>query len=309
MQFPVADGHCDFLFGAMEYGYDIRTRIRNQVIHLPHLQAGNVSLQVFACWADKHLKTPPMQQALTMIDRYHTMLEQNPDTLVPFSRQYDPACGKIATLLAVEGGEVCGGSLSALRVLYRLGVRAMTFTWNENNELACAGMDRRDRGLTELGREFLAEMNRLGIACDVSHLSDRGIDDVLALSTRPAFASHSNARALQNSPRCLKDAHIRGIAEQGGVIGVNFYGPQLCDTPQAGIRDIVRHIRHIANIGGVGCCAIGSDFDGMSAYPADLKTSADLPRLCEALLDAGFTEGETERIAYRNLASYLAEFV
>lgn len=309
MRFPVADGHCDFLFGAMEYGYDIRSLRRDQVIHLPHMQAGNVRLQVFACWADKNLRTPPMQQALEMIDRYYAMLERNPDVLTPFSRDFDPNGDRIATVLAVEGGEICGGSLAALRVLYRLGVRAMTFTWNENNELASAGMDKRDRGLTALGREFLAELNRLGIAFDVSHLSDRGVDDALALSTRPIFASHSNARALKNTPRGLKDAHICAIADKGGVVGVNFYGPQLCDAPKARIADVVRHIRHIADVGGVGCCAIGSDFDGMSSYPADLRTSAELPALLDALLDAGFTEPEVERIAYGNLASYLANFV
>ena len=309
MQFPIADGHCDFLFGAMEYGYDIRTHTREQVMNLAHMQDGNVRLQVFACWADKHLKTPPMQQCLEMIDRYRSMLEQNADTLVPFSRGYDPACGKIATVLAVEGGEVCNGSLAALRVLYRLGVRAMTFTWNENNELASAGMDRRDRGLTPLGEEFLAEMSRIGIAFDVSHLSDKGIDDALRLSTRPIFASHSNARAVKDTPRGLSDAHIRAIAEKGGVIGVNFYGPQLCDASHARIADIVRHIRHVTDVGGVGCCAIGSDFDGMSVYPVDLHTSADLPALCEALLADGFSEEDVMRIAYRNLAAYLAEFV
>lgn len=308
MRFPVADGHCDFLFGAMARGYDIRTLQSEQTMHLAHMQAGNVRLQVFACWADKNLKTPPMQQCLEMIDRYDTMLAQNADTLVPFTRDYDPGCGRIATLLSVEGGEVCGGSLAVLRVLYRLGVRAMTFTWNENNELACAGKDRRDRGLTELGKEFLQEMNRLGMALDVSHLSDKGIDDALALSTRPVFASHSNARAIWDTPRGLKDAHIRGIAERGGVVGVNFYSPQLCGARRAGIADVVRHIRHIADAGGVGCCAIGSDFDGMCSYPDGLHTSACLPQLTDALLDAGFTEAETERIAYHNLASYLAQF-
>ncbi len=308
MLYPIADAHCDFLFGAMEYGYDIQMLRRDQVIHLPHLKAGNVCLQVFACWADKHLKTPPLQQCLSMIDCYWRMLDSC-EVLVPFSRDYRPDSGRIATLLTVEGAEVCEGSMAVLRDLYRLGVRAMTFTWNESNELAGAGMDRRRKGLTALGKEFLAEMNRLGIAFDVSHLSDAGIEDALALSTRPIFASHSNARALMDAPRCLKDAYIRAIAEKGGVVGVNFYGPQLTRAASAGIDDIVRHILHIMKVGGEDCCAIGSDFDGMSQYPSDLKNSSDLQNLCRALRQAGLTETQVEKVSYGNLASYLAQFV
>ncbi len=308
MQFHVADAHCDFLFGAMDYGWTIDTQKRNQTITLPNLQKGGVALQFLAAWADTKLRVPPLEQVLIMIDRYHSMLAERPE-LVPLTKDFDPASGKIATVLAVEGAECLGASPSILRDLYRLGVRAMTFTWNSDNELAGAGQGKKRRGLSAAGREILSEMNRLGIAFDVSHLSDAGIEDALALSTQPIFASHSNCRQLMNAPRCLKDEYIRAIAEKGGVVGINFYGPQLTESGHATIRDIVRHIAHAVSVAGVNHVCIGSDFDGMQQYPKDLKNPSDLPALLDALLSEGFTAAEVERIAYRNLRDYIVQFV
>ena len=308
MHFYVADAHCDYLFGAMDYGWTIDTQKRNQTITLENLQKGGVALQFLAAWADTKLRVPPLEQVLIMIDRYHTMLAEHP-VFVPLTKDFDPASGKIAAVLAVEGAEALGASPSILRDLYRLGVRAMTFTWNSDNELAGAAQGRKRRGLSAAGREILSEMNRLGIAFDVSHLSDDGIEDALALSAQPIFASHSNCRQLMNAPRCLKDEYIRAIAEKGGVVGINFYGPQLCESGHATIRDIVRHIAHAASIAGVDHVCIGSDFDGMQQYPKDLRNPSDLPALLDALLSEGFTPAEVERIVYRNLHDYIVQFV
>ncbi len=308
MPFPVADAHCDFLYGAVQSGYDINTRQRDQVTAIPELIAGHVALQFFACWIDTALKTSPLHQCIAMIDAYRRMLKDNPD-LTPFTRSFQPDQGRIATVLTVEGGEAVEGSLSVLRVLHQLGVRAMTLTWNESNELSGAAMQRSARGLTAIGREIVDEMNRIGVAVDVSHLSDRGIDDVLSRASRPAFASHSNARSVFASPRSLEDAHIREIARQSGVVGVNFFNKQLTEKPSACIDDIVRQIRHVVRIGGVDCCAIGSDFDGMQNYPQDLRSGRDYPKLMQALLAEGFSKEEVGKIAYWNLHRYIAQFV
>lgn len=306
--FPVADGHCDYLYGAVQSGYDLNNPKREQSINLPDLTAGGVALQFFACWIDTALHTPPLHQCIAMIDAYERMLEENP-RLTRFTRDFTPESGKIATLLAVEGGEAVDGSLAVLRVLYRLGVRAMTLTWNENNELSGAAMGKGNKGLSTIGKEIVDEMCRLGIAIDVSHLSDRGIEQILDRTTKPIFASHSNARSVCNHPRALSDELIRKIADQGGTVGVNFYYQQLSKNPNASIADIVLHIAHIAEVGGVGCCAIGSDFDGMQQYPNDLHTSRDFPALLDALSKAGFRDDEIYRIAYQNLHDYIIRFV
>ena len=306
--FPVADGHCDFLYGAVQSGYDLKNPKREQAIRLDDLMRGGVSLQFFACWIDTMLATPALHQCLSMIDAYDRMLESHSE-LVPFSRDFKPESGKIATLLTVEGGEAVDGSRAILRVLYRLGVRAMTLTWNENNELAGAAMGRGNKGLSAVGRDIIDEMCSLGMAIDVSHLSDKGIEQVLARATRPVFASHSNARNVHDHPRSLNDEFIREIAKQGGTVGINFYYQQLTKSSHASIDDIVKHICRVVEIGGIGCCAIGSDLDGMQQYPKDFKTSGDFPALFEALLKRGFSQEDIYRIAYQNLRDYIVQFV
>lgn len=306
--FPVADGHCDYLYGAVQSGYRLRQPKPSQSIRMDGLLEGGVALQFFACWIDTALQTPPLHQCIAMIDAYQRMLAQNPE-LTPFTRAYTPESGKIATLLTMEGGEALDGSLAVLRVLHSLGIRATTLTWNENNELAGAAMGRGNKGLTTIGREIVDEMCALGVAIDVSHLSDRGIEQVLARATRPVFASHSNARAVLDHPRSLSDELIREIAAQGGTIGVNFYYQQLTKNKIACIDDIVRHIVHVVEVGGIGCCAIGSDFDGMQEYPSGMRCSRDFPALFEALQKRGFTQEDIYRIAYQNLRDYIVQFV
>jgi len=148
----------------------------------------------------------------------------------------------------------------------------MTFTWNHKNTLGSPAEPTRvtaHGGLTDTGITFLDAMEQLGIIPDVSHLSDQGIRDVCRLARKPFVASHSNARALCSRGRNLPDELIREIADHRGVIGVNFYGPFL--TPVSDnhgcffsyVKDIAKHIRHIADIGGISCIGLGSDFDGM----------------------------------------------
>ena len=306
--FPVADGHCDYLYGAVQSGYDLKKPKREQAIRLDEMMRGGVALQFFACWIDTALAAPALHQCLAMIDAYERVLETHSE-LVPFSREFTPESGKIAPLLTVEGGEAVDGSMAILRVLYRLGVRAMTLTWNENNELSGAAMGRGNKGLSAIGRDIIDEMCSLGMAIDVSHLSDKGIEQVLARATRPVFASHSNARSVHDHPRSLSDELIREIAKQGGTVGINFYYQQLTKSSEACIDDIVRHISRVVEIGGIGCCAIGSDLDGMQQYPRDFKTSCDFPALFEALLKRGFSQADVYRIAYQNLHDYIVQFV
>ncbi len=309
MLIPVADAHCDFLYNMWQDGFEIDTLSEKQTIYIPYLRKGGVALQFFAVWVDHALHTPYLQQCLGMIDAYYRVLDKFPDVFMPLTAAFTPEDGRIATVLTVEGGEAVEGSLAVLRMLKRLGVAAMTLTWNHNNELAGAAMRRGGKGLTPLGREVVDEMQRIGVAMDIAHLSDEGIDDVLARTSVPVFASHSNAREVLYSPRSLKDAHIREISRRGGVIGVNFYYKQLCEGTVAHVEDIARHISHIAEVGGVSCCAIGSDFDGMNQYPEDIQNSGDFPLLIEALFTAGFSEEEVRKIAYQNLRDYIIRFV
>lgn len=307
-RFPFADAHCDFLYGMTYYDYDIQSVSGHQSMSLQSMTSGGVKLQFFAAWIDMLLKQNPLSQCLNMIDSYYRMLEANP-CFVPFSAEFDTGSGKIATVLTVEGGEAIEGSVENLRMLYRLGVRAMTLTWNDVNSLAYpAGKRGSKKGLTTLGKSVVEEMCRIGMAVDLAHLGDAGIDDVLSIATRPVFSSHTNARALCSHPRCMKDEHIRAVAKQGGVIGVNFYYKQLTDERTASLDDVVRHIAHFIEVGGVDCVALGSDFDGMNRYIEGLENSGGLPLLAERLSRMGLTDEEIFKIAYGNLARYIVNF-
>lgn len=306
--FPVADAHCDYLYGAMEYGWNIQTCSTGQTITLNHLKKGNVKLQFFAAWTDLKLDVPPLEQVLLMVDRYHDMVDGE-SSMERFSKEYCCSSEKIATLLTLEGAECLEESPSILRDLYRLGVRAATLTWNSNNELAGAAMAKRQKGLSKVGKEIVHEMNKIGMALDVAHLSDAGISDALEISNSPIFASHSNCRALCNVPRALTDEQIKRIAERGGVIGINYYGPQLVRSGIASISDIVDHILHVIKIAGISAVCLGSDFDGMMRYPLDLPHPGKLQDLCNALQNAGLTESETKRVTYRNLRDFIVQFV
>ncbi len=304
---PLADAHCDFIYYMVNDKWDLRKPNAKQAVALPYMQEANAKLVFFAAWIDQDMKRNCLQQAMDLMDGYHTMLDANPE-LVPLTKDFDPSGDKIATVLTVEGGEGINGEAANLRLFHRLGVRAMNLTWNFTNELASPAMRKVNKGLTERGRQIVREMNRIGMAIDVSHLSDAGIDELLTLSTQPIFASHSNMRSVCNQKRCLKDEHVKAIAEMGGVVGINYYPNHLSDRGTANTEDIVRHIAYAAELVGPEHICLGSDFDGMTNYPEDLNNWSEVPNLINAMSKAGFSETEIQRIAYQNLYDYIIQF-
>ncbi len=305
--FPVADAHCDFLYYMANKNWDIGTRTGGQRIHIPFMREGGVAMQFFAAWIDADLEMPYYEQCTQMINAYERMLQKHSDTLVPYSRAFTPECGKIACVLTVEGGEALEGDLDRLDALYARGVRAMTLTWNYKNELAYPSTGILNRGLTKLGKKAVEKMNALGIAVDTAHLNEAGIDDVLERTTKPIFASHSNARALYDSKRSLKDRQIKAIANTGGLVCVNFYPRQL-GKGEVTSEDVIKHIEHIAGLIGIEHVGIGSDFDGMNCFPRDIHNSRDFPLLWEKLQRLGYSDEDIQRISYDNLNDYISYF-
>ncbi|MEG1560546.1 MAG: dipeptidase [Clostridia bacterium] len=303
-KFKIADAHCDFLAHSYEFNYDIGTLGDGQNLTLDRLKRGNVKLQYFACWVDMKNRVSALQQCLSMIDSFYRMLDKYSGDLVNFLEPISTYDDRIKCVLAIEGGEAIMGLMDNLRIFYRLGVRAMTLTWNDTNELASPAMRKANVGLTSLGKNIVKEMGAINMAVDLAHLSDAGIDDVLDIAAGPIFASHSNARAVFQHRRSLEDAHIKAISERGGVIGINFYVKQLTTERDCSIKDILLHIEHIVKIGGIQCAAIGSDFDGMPTYPTDLRNSGDFQNLASAIKQIGFNDDEVEAITYGNLARF-----
>lgn len=327
--------HCDTISELADRGGELWKNSGH--LDLKRMQESGYLLQNFALFVDIGKCTPtPWEWVCALYEVYRTELEKNKNRIVPVLCYEDilknEACGKLSALLAVEEGAVCGGSLERLRELYDMGVRMLTLTWNYRNELGwpatrrCLGQSRGDVdgrltekgetgirgsdgrdaacGLTETGRDFVTEMERLGMIPDVSHLSDAGFDDVWECTKKPFVASHSNARAVCPSLRNLTDDQIRRLAERGGCMGLNYYDKFLVDggskDPEVLWEALIRQARHITDVGGMEILGLGSDFDGIPTNPA-LPGAEAMPVLWDRLKTADFTENQLDGIFLGNV--------
>ena len=301
------DLHCDTMSKLAERGRTSLLRENDLNVDIAKLQAGNFAAQFFALFVDMAKTNNPLEYCLQMVDRFHLELADNRQSIRLATNQAElvanQAEGKISAFLTIEEGGVLKGELANLRNFHRLGVRLLTLTWNYPNEIGFPNAlpECRDKGLTEFGREVVAEMNRLGMLVDVSHLSDQGFFDVAETSVRPFVASHSNARTITGHARNLTDEMIRVLAEKGGVTGLTFARSFLADPPRSHVEDIVRHAKHIRQVGGIDVIAIGSDFDGTKP-PLEVADSSQIGKLTEGLSAAGFSSGEIEKICYGHAA-------
>lgn len=298
------DLHCDTVLKLMAdknkglYENDLNVDIKK-------LKEANSLAQFFAMWVDLKSGQDPMEIALRMIDRFYREIEKN-SSHIALATNYEEIMekdkeGKISAILTIEDGGALKGELYNLRNFYRLGVRSITLTWNHPNEIGYPNFheEYRDKGLTDFGIEVIHEMNRLGVLIDVSHLSDKGFYDVARESKKPFIASHSNARSVKNHPRNLTDDMIKVLSECGGVMGINFERDFLGDSENARIIDMIKHIKHIKNVGGIDVIALGSDYDG--SHPGyEIEHIGQIEKLAHSLKANGFTEGEIEKIFYKN---------
>jgi membrane dipeptidase len=174
-----------------------------------------------------------MRRAMDLIDATNREVERNPDSMVSCTTAAEirraKKSNKICILMGIEGGYVIEDSLYALRNFYRLGVRYMTLTHNVATNWADAHRDEKHNGLTDFGKDVVREMNRLGMLVDISHVSEKTMNDALDVSTAPVIASHSGARGVNDHTRNVSDAVLKRVAKNGGVIMVNFY-PSFLDA-------------------------------------------------------------------------------
>lgn len=214
---------------------------------------------------------------------------------------------KAATLLAIEEGGAIDGSLEALRCLYELGVRAMTLTWSNRNDIADGiNEEATGSGLTLFGKQVVAEMNRLGMLVDVSHISTAGFWSVIETSTKPIIATHSNAKILCAHPRNLNDEQIKALAQNGGLAGITFAGQFLEeDWRNACIESVYKHIDYMLNlIGNDDHIGFGSDFDGISHPPYNIQGVQDYKPLIE-YLSKYYSDETINKITHQNVINLL----
>ena len=358
---PLVDGHNDLPWAlrllpevdetrSAAFGVDLEQSQPRLQTDFPRLRAGGVGVQFWSVYVPCRLSgdsavTAVIQQA----ELVHTLAAQYPSQLriVGTADQARAAFadGRIASFLGAEGGHSINESLGVLRALYRLGVRYMTLTHNDNTSWADSATDEPVvGGLSDFGREVVREMNRIGMLVDLSHVAATTMRDALDVAQAPVIFSHSSCRAVADHPRNVPDDVLRRLSGNGGVCMVTFVPAfvspehvewdrsvraamasaglkhadldqrqEFLDTwdgpkpPRVGLDAVVAHVEHAREVAGIDHIGIGGDYDGVAELPAGLEDVSTYPALFAALLDRGWSEEDCAKLAGENVLRAMAE--
>jgi microsomal dipeptidase-like Zn-dependent dipeptidase len=327
----VADLHADSLL----FGRNLLRRSNVGHVDLPRLVDGGVSFQIFGAptvtpWSQNfdgtdgdafdaltlagvmqlshYLWNGPRRRAEHMASTLHRMARDSHGGLMIVRTRADfaalrrrQAAGEpvIGSLLAIEGAHAAESTSEGLRRLHDAGYRMIGLAHFFDNDYGGSAHGLEKGGLTPLGRRTLAQMEALGIILDVAHLSPTAIDDALAIATKPVVVSHGGVKGTCDNLRTLSDAHVRGIAATGGVIGIGYFEGTICgNTPDK----VAAAARYIVDLVGDEHAALGSDYDGAIVPGFD---TSQLVHVTQALLDVGLAPESIQRILGENLARVL----
>jgi membrane dipeptidase len=350
---PLIDGHNDLPWVIREdslhprdvAAYDIRGHVHGMT-DFPRIRTGHLAGQFWSIYIPGEDKDSGYARVqLEQFDIARRMIAQYPDQMefVTTADGIENAWRhhKFASLLGMEGGHAIENSLGALRAYYDLGARYMTLTHNVTLDWADAALDSaKHGGLTPFGKEVVREMNRLGMLVDISHVSPETMHDALRVSRAPVIASHSSAYAIAQHARNVPDDVLKRIAENGGVVMVNFfsgfvepasakrtaemfavrrqfnidYKHNEAEVEAAmnrwrrehpilpgTVHTVVDHIDHIVKMAGIDHVGLGSDYDGVSMTPLQLEDVSCYPYITQELLNRGYDEGQIQKILGRNV--------
>jgi membrane dipeptidase len=222
------DAHNDTVQHVLYENADLGNRLSDGAIDIPRLQEGGIHVPFFALWVPTYYKgSEAVRRTLDFRDAMQHVLDKYPDRieLATSAGDIERIVGqrKIAAVLTVEGGHQIDNDLAVLRMYRRMGILSMTLTHFRSNDWADSSTGKPEHnGLTDFGKEVVREMNRIGMIVDVSHVSDKTFYDVLQVTTKPVIASHSSCRVFSDVPRNMTDDMLHALAQNGGVVGVNF---------------------------------------------------------------------------------------
>ncbi len=311
MNFPVFDLHCDTALKLLGLEGEPSKLLKNNA-HIDLERAGALPgyCQCFGCFTTSWEDLPKgktvadifegeMDAILDQIDRNSTRIRQ---AFCAEDVRKNQEQGLMSGILTLEGTAGIGYDPALLEDLFALGFRIASLGWNEKNPLT--GSQKTGGGLTDRGREFVREAQRLGIAIDVSHISDEGFWDIIDITQAPIVATHSNSRAIQNHPRNLTDDMFLAICQSGGVAGFNQCAPFVGETPD--LDTCCDHIFHFLELDPQGThIALGGDLDGCDALPQGFEGVQSYPSLAQRLLDRGAGEPLVRRIFWENALDML----
>lgn len=327
-QISYADLHCDSVTACCKSGSEM-SRFGGQV-SVEKLGHAGCSLQCFALFTEGENSAGDLERFLAF---YNAQIAIDP-RILPVERYSDVEKaereGKIAALLTVENMGFAGGDAGAAAYLKKAGVKMASLVWNTPNAFAFPNLVMRGDapdfgarcalGLTAAGREAVEALNAQRIIIDLSHISDGGAEEILALSSAPVVASHSNCRGVCDVSRNLTDGLIKKIADGGGAVGLNFCRAFVVEGAaererrglppdgESACEWLLRHYRHLVNAGGEDLPAIGSDFDGIPPYP-ELCDCLSVQKLFAYFYERGVGVRALEKLARKNFLRVLKEVI
>ncbi len=358
---PLIDGHNDAPWairdrwsnqlGAFDF-HDTASIDKPMHTDLKRLKQGGVGAQFWSVWVPTDLDGgDAVTTVIEQIDLVHRLVDRYPDELELALTAADirriHAEGKIASLIGVEGGHSIDNSMPVLRALYALGARYMTLTHWQNVDWCDAATDAPEHdGLSVFGEAIVGEMNRLGMMVDLSHVSAEVMRQVLELTAAPVIFSHSSAFAINPHPRNVPDGILRQVAENGGVVMVNFGSYFLAQShterwaglkaererlkslhpgdpdrvkrevdewmvahpiPTVALSVLADHVEYIRSKAGIDHVGLGSDYDGISALPEDRGDVTGYPRLLAELARRGWNREDLAKVAGEKLLRVMAD--
>ena len=307
MNFPVFDFHCDTALALLGDDLNQAGSLRKNNGHIDLERAGKLGgyAQCFACFTTD---IPELLQGISPIVLFERELatiqrevDKNNDLIsIAYSAEgieENRALGKMSAILTLEGTAGIDYNPGLLEDLWAIGFRVSSLGWNEKNPLT--GSNVTGGGLTDLGREYVKEAQKLGMRIDVSHISDEGFWDIMKITEAPILATHSNSRAVYNHSRNLTDDMFRAIRETGGVAGYNTCRDFTGENPD--LDTVCDHILHFMELDPEGKhIALGGDLDGVETMPDGFDGVQSYPALARHLLNRGLTEQNVMDIFWNN---------
>ena len=307
MNIPVFDLHCDTALTLLGETRNEAGSLKKNELHIDLERAAKLEAycQCFACFT-----TPMMQEwnklsPIVIFERELATIQREVDKnkgliAMAYSMaevEANREKGKMSALLTIEGPAGFDFDPELLENLYQIGFRASTLGWNEQTVLT--GSNVTGGGLTDRGREYLKEAQRLGMLVDVSHISDEAFWDIMDCTQAPVIASHSNSRALCGHSRNLTDDMFRAICRTGGVAGINQFGEFLGEAPT--LDTVCDHIFHFLDLDPTGKhIALGGDLDGCEKLSQGFEGVQSYPILAARLVERGLDEGMVRDIFWNN---------
>lgn len=307
MNVPVFDLHCDTALALLGRNMNEKGSLRKNQLHIDLERAATLGCyaQCFACFTTPFMEKWHNLSPVTVFERelegIMLQLEKNSDLIAqafsPEDIEENRKSGKMSAILTVEGPAGFHFDPGMLEMLHKVGFRITSLGWNESNVLA--GSHKTGEGLTDLGKEYVREAQRLGMLVDVSHLSDKGFWDLMEITNAPIVATHSNSRAVCDNSRNLTDDMFLAICRTGGVAGFNQCAPFVGEKPD--LDTVCDHILHFLELDPSGKhIALGGDLDGCDELPAGFDGVQSYPAMAQRLLQRGLGEQLVEDIFWNN---------